>query len=1140
MTTSPFAFLQTEWPAVHDSAAKAANTVHTDPRTACFYARRTLEIAVAWIYKWDRSLKLPYQDNLSALIHEPTFKAAAGDAVFNKARVINQLGNLAVHGHRPVPATDSLTAIKELFHFTYWLAHTYARGARPAPGLVFDAAALPKSAPEVKQSQDQLLKLEAELRAKDEKLGEVLAGQASLTEEIKRLQAEVAAAKKQNAAQPDTHDYNEAETRDHLIDGLLKEAGWRLDQKQDTEFEVAGMPNKEGKGFVDYVLWGDDGKPLGLIEAKRTRRDPRAGQQQAKLYADCLEARFGQRPVIFYSNGYEHWLWDDLRYPPRAVQGFYTKSELDLLIQRRASRKRLADTGINGAIVERYYQTRAIRRIAESFEVDNDRKALLVMATGAGKTRTVIALTDLLTRCNWAKRVLFLADRVALVNQAVKAFKQHLPDSSPVNLVTEKDTEGRVYLSTYPTMMGLINESQDGLRRFGVGYFDLIVIDEAHRSVYQKYKAIFEYFDSLLVGLTATPKDELDRNTYSLFDLEKGVPTDAYSLDEAVKDRYLVPPKTVSVPLKFQREGIKYAELSEEDREQWDELEWDDTGLVPDQVEAQAVNKWLFNIDTVDKVLQHLMTNGLHVAGGDRLGKTILFAKNQAHADFISERFDANYPHLKGQFARVITFKTEYAQSLIDAFSLKEKDPHLALSVDMLDTGIDVPEVVNLVFFKLVRSKTKFWQMLGRGTRLCPDLFGPGKDKQVFFVFDYCQNLEYFSLNPDAADGSAADSLGKRLFTRRLELLGELDERLTLTAEKSPDIGPQYSKEDPATEAGVRRHTASLLHSEVAAMNVDNFIVRPKRRLVEKYAKTESWFYLPGEAFTELSHEVAGLPSELDPEGEEAKRFDLLLLNLQLALLRSEPGFRRLRDQLMGIAGLLEEKASIPMVREQLALIQDIQTDEWWQDVTTPMLESVRRRLRGLVKLIEKAQRKIVYTDFADEMGEGREVELPGISAGEGFEKFLSKARAFLREHQDHIAIHKLRLNKALTGTDLEELEKMLQASGVGGAEQIERAIKESQGLGIFVRSLVGLDREAAKAALAEFTAGKPMAANQIEFVNLVVNHLTENGIMEAFRLYESPFTDIVPQGPETIFSPNQIDKLVSALERVKAAARAA
>jgi len=375
---------------------------------------------------------------------------------------------------------------------------------------------------------------------------------------------------------------------------------------------------------------GDDGKPLALIEAKRTRKDAKVGQQQAKLYADCLEVQYSQRPVIFYSNGYEHWLWNDASYPPRSVQGFYKKKELELLIQRRTSHKPLADAFINTDIIERYYQTRAVRRIAETFEVDNQRKALVVMATGVGKTRTVIALADLLMRCNRAKRVLFLADRVALVRQGVNAFKKHLPDSSPVDLVTEKHTEGRVLVSTYPTMMGLIDDAFDGQRRFGVGHFDLIIIDESHRSVYQKYRAIFEYFDLLLVGLTATPKDEIDHNTYGLFDLETGVPTDAYSLDEAVADGYLVPPRAVSVPLKFQREGIKYDDLSEDEKEQWDALEWDEDGTTPDTVDAAAMNKWLFNTDTVDKVLAHLMTKGQKVAGGDRLGKTIIFAKNNA------------------------------------------------------------------------------------------------------------------------------------------------------------------------------------------------------------------------------------------------------------------------------------------------------------------------------------------------------------------------------------------------------------------------------------------------------------------------------------------------------------------------------
>lgn len=1137
---SQFGFLESEWPSVFEAAGKAEAGVHPDPRTACFYARRALELAVAWAYKHDAALKLPYQDNLSALIHEPTFKETAGEAVFSKARVINTLGNRAVHSHRAIPADDALVAVRELFHVTFWLARTYGRAARPAPGLAFDAGALPKAVPAPKQTAEQLQQLENALRERDEKLASLLADRSALDDELKGLRVEVAKAKRAAAAQPDTHDYSEAETRDYFIDLLLKEAGWPLDQARDREFEITGMPNQRNKGFVDYVLWGDDGKPLGLVEAKRTRRDPRVGQQQAKLYADCLSQQYGQRPVIFYSNGYDHWIWDDTRYPPRAVQGFYKKAELELLIQRRGSRKPLGSAEINGEIVERYYQTRSIRRIAEAFERDHDRKALLVMATGAGKTRTVIALCDLLMRCNWAKRVLFLADRVALVNQAVNAFKRHLPDSSPVNLVTERDTEGRVFVSTYPTMMGLIDETRDGQRRFGIGHFDLVIIDEAHRSVFQKYRAIFDYFDSFLVGLTATPKDEVDRNTYSLFDLESGVPTDAYSLEEAVRDGFLVPPKAVSVPLKFQREGIKYDELSEEDKDQWDALEWDEEGGVPDRVEAAAVNKWLFNKDTVDKVLAHLLTRGITVAGGDRLGKTILFAKNQAHADFISERFNANYPHYRGEFARVITFKTEYAQSLIDNFSNKDKAPHIALSVDMLDTGVDIPEIVNLVFFKLVRSKTKFWQMMGRGTRLRPDLFGPGQNKKFFYLFDYCQNLEYFSQNPETTEGSLGESLGKSLFSGRLELIGELDQRLSAVASGAAVGEPEPAYGEPKTELGVRRAIGNLLHKEVAAMNLDNFVVRPRRRVVEKYAKPESWTVLSEEALSELSHEVAGLPSELDPEGEEAKRFDLLLLRLQLSRLRSEPGFERLRDQIKEIAGLLEEKSTIPMVRDQMELIQEVQTDEWWQDVTIPMLERLRRRLRDLVKFIEKLKRKPLYTDFEDVMGSETSVALPGLGDATDLAKFRAKAQAFLRAHDEHIAIHKLRMNKPLAAADLAELERMFVESGVGTEEEVLRAKTEAHGLGLFVRSLVGMDRGAAKEALSGFLTGKTLTANQIEFVSLIVDRLTQLGVMDAALLYQSPFTDIAPRGPDGLFSISQIDQLLGVLEQVRKTASAA
>jgi type I restriction enzyme R subunit len=874
---------------------------------------------------------------------------------------------------------------------------------------------------------------------------------AALDTELQQLREAVAAAKKANTAQPDTHDYSEAQTRKAFIDLLLKEAGWALDPAKNFEVAVVGMPNAEHKGFVDYVLWGDDGRPLMLVEAKRTTKSATVGQQQAKLYADCLETMYGQRPVIFYSNGYAHWMWDDPMYPPRAVQGFYKKSELELLVQRRSSRKPLADAVLNTQIVERHYQQRAIRRVGASFERDKVRKSLLVMATGAGKTRTVIALADVLMRANWAKRVLFLADRVALVNQAVNAFKAHLPDSAPVNLVTDKNTEGRVFVSTYPTMMGLIDAAFDGQRRFGVGHFDLIVIDEAHRSVYQKYRAIFDYFDALLVGLTATPKDEIDKNTYGLFDLETGVPTDAYGLDEAVADGHLVPPVAISVPLKFQRQGIKYDDLSEDEKEAWDALDWSEDGTVPTEVDPAELNKWLFNIDTVDKALALLMTQGQKVAGGDRLGKTIIFAKNNDHADFIAERFNIHYPQYKGHFARVVTYKTEYAQSIIDDFSAKEKMPHIAVSVDMLDTGIDVPEVVNLVFFKVVRSKTKFWQMLGRGTRLCKDLFGPGEHKQNFFVFDLCQNLEFFSQNPATSDGASGETLSTRLFKGRLEMIAELDKRQQhgRQASEAPLTGIGH-----LTEGQLRDETAELLRSRVAAMNVDNFVVRPQRQFVEKYVEAKAWNPLSEDDHAELAHHIAKLPSQLADEDEEAKRFDMLVLRTQLSILQARPEFADLKHKLQAIAGALEDQVAIPAINAEIMLISAVAGDAWWDDVTVPMLETVRRRLRMLVKLIPKGRKRVVYTDFEDELGDTTRVDLPQVTAGLNMSKFREKARQFLNAHESHLALQRLRRNQALTAADLVELERMLVEAG-GTKALIDEAKEREPGPGV-VHPLAG------------------------------------------------------------------------------------
>ncbi|WPO42035.1 DEAD/DEAH box helicase family protein [Tardiphaga sp. 42S5] len=1136
---SNFAFLAAEFPAVHEAATEAERQAGVSPTAATFFAGKAVEVAVKWAFRSDPNLKLPYQDNIAALLHEPTFRKAAGEAVFTKAKYINSLRNRAVHEEKKTSPGDAAGAVKELFHVCFWLARTYARQSKPADGLVFDPSQLSRRDDVLKKTFAYVKAQQAELDAKNGELARLLADRQNLDDELKALRAQVASARKAAETQPDHHDYNEAETRDRYIDLLLREAGWALDRPEDIEFRVEGMPNNEGIGFVDYVLWGANAKPLGLVEAKRTRKDARQGQQQAKLYADCLEARFGQRPVIFYSNGYEHWVWDDTRYPPRQIGGFYKRDELELLIQRRTSRKPLGAESINRKIVERPYQHRAIRNVARSFEADGLRKALLVMATGSGKTRTVIALIDLLMRAGWAKRVLFLADRVALVNQGGKAFKEHLPDAAPVNLVTDRTGQGRVFLSTYPTMMNLIDGKQEGKIKFGPGHFDLIVIDEAHRSVYQRFRAIFDYFDSFLVGLTATPKDEIDKNTYSLFDLEDGVPTDAYSLDEAVADGYLVPPSAISVPLRIVRSGLRYDDLTAEEKDQWDMLEWGEDE-VPDSVDAAEVNKRLFNEDTVDHVIAHLMTNGIKVEGGDRLGKTIIFAKNQAHAEFIEKRFNAAYPALAGHFARIITHQTNYAQSLIDDFSKKAKAPHIAISVDMLDTGIDVPEVVNLVFFKQVRSKTKFWQMIGRGTRLCPDLFGPGQDKEFFRVFDYCQNLEFFGANPEFKEASTAKSLSERLFAARLDLVVALDKKKQKADGFSAGDQEAYEASEagdkPPSEDDIRADALTTLQEIIAGLNPDNFVVRQHRRAVEKYRESEAWQSIDDETRQELLDEVAPLPSARGFGTEEAKRFDILMFSLELALLNGSKRFDALRKQLIEIASALEEQTGIPSIAHQAVLLEEIQTDHWWEGVTVPLLELVRLRLRDLVQHIEKSKKAVVYSNFADEIGEGIEHELPQVGEAD-FARFKAKARHFLKKHEDHIVLHKLRQGLPLTPTDLSELEKMLLDAGVGELGDIERARAASQGFGRFVRSLVGLDRAAVSEAFGEFLASGTASAAQIAFIDMIIEHLTHQGVMDPALLYEPPFRDIAPTGPEQLFDEARVTQIFSKIAAINASA---
>ena len=1067
---SNFAFLPEEFKSIAESAVSAEGRIMSDPRAACFYARFALEALAHWLYRHDSDLRMPYDHSLGALLHEPTFRNILPEKVFQKARVIQRVGNQAVHNPRPVRQYDALQTVKELHHICYWVVRVYTPDA-PRDGAAWQDERVPQPVtPGEVVSRKELETLQAQLEAQNQAALKQQQERDALDAELQALRKQLADIRARAAAEPDPHDYSEADTRRYLIDVELRRAGWALDGPNDREYRVTNMSDAHPAGRADYVLWGDDGKPLAVVEAKKTTSDPERGRQQAKLYADGLERMHGRRPVIFYTNGYTTWIWDDRAYPPRQIAGFYKKDELQRLILRRAQRRKLDVAQVKDAIVDRYYQKRAIGSIFEQFILMR-RKALLVMATGTGKTRTAIALVDALQQAGWVKRALFLADRVALVRQAVNAFKTHLPESSPVNLVTEKHAEGRVFVCTYPTMLNLIDQSDGGESRFGVGYFDLVIIDEAHRSVYQKYGAIFRYFDSLLVGLTATPRDEVDRNTYDLFELEPGVPTDAYELETAVADGFLVPPRVQQVDLKFPREGIDYDSLSDEEKAEWESLDWGDDvdeDSLPDRVNAAAINSWLFNKDTVDKALQHLMEHGHKVEGGDRLAKTIIFARNHEHAKFIEARFNHHYPHLAGHFARIIDHKTDYPQSLIDDFSHKDKAPHIAISVDMLDTGIDVPEVANLLFFKPIYSKIKFWQMIGRGARLCIALFGPGDDKTDFRVFDFCFNFDFFREHPQGFESGGGASLSARLFRARVSLLGRLSDERGKASQfpswEGQGVGsgmagdaetelptPNPSQEgiptpDPSQEGNLadtplktsyssqegnfkkspserlRESLMTHLHKEVASMNRENFMVRMHLETVERFQHRDAWDRLNEHDREILRRDVAGLPAQLPFEHLEARLFDLTALRMQLAVMQGDhAALERLRRQVVEIAMQLEEKTAIPAVKEQLAYLAAIQEIGFWQGITPPLLEEMRLRLRGLARHAKRKKRDPLYTNFKDEVLGVREEEAVFMPRMTGLQ-YEKKVKDYLRNHLDHLVIHRLRRNQPLTATDLQGL----------------------------------------------------------------------------------------------------------------------
>ena len=1071
---SNFEFLKSkkEYALFAPAAIEAEKIYASAPAMCAVGCRKALELAVKWVYSADNTMQMPYKDNLQALIHEPSFRFAVDYNTWCKLPFIIKLGNLAVHTERSVQASDALASLHSLFEFILWIDYCYGDDYQERK---FD---------EVKIPTERFIVDTKKIKEQESLLGEKDAEIEALRKQIEQMSAEITAAKEQHKQERDftPEDISEFKTRKIYIDVDMKEMGWKFtgpDADVQEEYPVEGMAGVIGqKGFVDYVLFGKDGLPLAVVEAKRSSKDPNIGRKQAVLYADCLERKFNRRPMMFTTNGFETYFWDDKSSPQRKVSGIFSKDDLQKLMNRRTERQNLISIPIDDKITDRYYQKEAIRAVCEQIQI-GFRKHLLVMATGTGKTRTASSLTDVLSRGGYVTNILFLADRTALVKQAKDDFKNYLPNMSLCNLCSNKDDKNaRIVFSTYPTILNAIDDTKtkDGQRFFTPAHFDLIIIDESHRSIFKKYRAIFEYFDAIMVGLTATPKTDVDRNTYDFFEMEHGVPTYAYDYETAVKeDHVLVPYYNYEVKTKFLEEGITYDELSDTDKERYEE-DFIEDGYLPEFIPSNSLNNFVFNETTVDIVLQDLMERGIHVAGGDQLGKTIIFAQNKRHAEFIIKRFNKLYPQYHGTFAQRVICDDTYAQTVIDDFKNPDKEPVIAVSVDMMDTGIDVPECVNLVFFKKVRSKTKFWQMIGRGTRLCKGLIcsdqidGEYNDKRRFLIFDYCGNFEFFRANINGFQSKEVKSLTENIFIKQLNIAILMQDAI-------------YADE---SYQAWRSELVSTFYNQVHALNTDLISVRLNLQSVEKFKRDEAFSYISESDRGELISHIAPIVKH-DDKDEMAKRFDNFMYGLIIADIKKLPSFVKAQKQLQNIAKALEEKISIPQVKAKLPIIQEINSEEFWNDKDILLFEKIRKELRDLIKfLVEITEKMPIYTKLED----------PIIDKGEGspaaiedpFENYRAKVNRYVIEHSDTQAIYKLTHNIQLTAKDYKELEHILTTK-LGSKEDYAKVYGDTP-FGLMIRKIAKLDHQAAMAAFSQFINDQSLNQKQIAFVHKIINHI--------------------------------------------------
>lgn len=1111
-----FAFLaaRKEYSLFAPACMEAERVLATSPAMCAVGCRKALELAVKWVYSADNTITMPYKNNLQSLIHEPSFKFAVDSKTWGKLPYIIKLGNLAVHTGKTVTRSDAVLSLSSLFEFVEWIDYCYGRDYEER---TFSEKLIP--AEKVVIDEKKIREQESLLSQKDSEIE-------ALRQKIEAMSTRLTAEKEHHTEERvfTAKDLSEFATRKKYIDVDLKLLGWTFGNDVREEVKLHDMAGVDGQpGFADYVLYGKDSLPLAVIEAKRTSKDPNIGKQQAKLYADCLERQYHRRPMMFTANGFETYFWDDQSYPQRSVSSVFSQEDLQKLMNRREERRNLDDIIIDDKITDRYYQKEAIRAVCDNIR-QGHRKSLLVMATGTGKTRTAASLTDVLSRGGYITNTLFLADRTALVRQAKDSFHTYLPDMSLCNLLSNKDDKNaRIVFSTYPTMLNAIDSAKNeaGQKLFTPAHFDLIIVDEAHRSIFKKYRAIFEYFDALVVGLTATPKTDVDRNTYDFFEMENGVPTYAYDYETAVyKDHVLVPYFNIEVSTKFLEQGITYDELSETDKQRYEEDFTDEEGKMPNFIPSPAMDDFIFNQNTVDRVLQDLMTKGIRVCGGDRIGKTIIFAQNKTHAQYILERFDKLYPQYKGGFTKCIVCEDSYAQTTIEDFKQAEKVPYIAVSVDMMDTGIDVPEAVNLVFFKKVRSKTKFWQMIGRGTRLCKGLEcidskdGAYTGKRRFYIFDYLGNFEFFREHKQGIEAKETQSLSEAIFAKRIRLIHHFQESAFADSEFQT----------------WRDNLIDIVLKQIQALNSELIAVKLHLRAVEHFKKRESFTCLSEQDKHDLITELAPLVY-MDDEDDYAKRFDNFMYSLMLAQIEAQPNFKRFKRELCGLSVELEKRSTIPQIRAKLELIHTVATDGFWAAGDLAAFEKVRRELRSLIKfIIDDGNKSMpIYTNLSDEVLSIKEGK--GMAPAYDFTDYRLKVNRYIEEHHDHIAIYKLRNNIRLTEADYQSLSDILTKE-LGSKEDYKKEYKDLP-FGLLVRKVAKLDYDAAMKVFSEFINEQSLNQQQIVFVKKIVDYVVQNGYMENAKVLMNPPFD-KPQNFIKLFNGTQQKTLIQLVNQIK------